>query len=43
MTSSDVLDTALSVQMKEAGEVILAKLIKLAEVIKEKLGNTNTP
>lgn len=36
MTSSDVLDTALSVQMKEAGEVILAKLHKLAEVIKEK-------
>jgi len=36
MTSSDVLDTALSVQMKEAGEVIKAKLSKLAEVIKEK-------
>src|SRR5258706_6852054 len=26
MTSSDVLDTALSVQMKEAGELILKKL-----------------
>ena len=36
MTSSDILDTALSVQMKEAGEVILAKLKKLAEVIKIK-------
>ncbi|MDK2823814.1 MAG: adenylosuccinate lyase [Clostridia bacterium] len=36
MTSSDVLDTALSVQMKEAGEIILAKLKELAEAIKEK-------
>lgn len=36
MTSSDVLDTALSVQMKQAGELILGKLEELAEVIKEK-------
>ncbi|MFZ5944382.1 MAG: adenylosuccinate lyase [Bacillota bacterium] len=36
MTSSDVLDTALSVQMKEAGEEIRAKLEQLAEAIKEK-------
>lgn len=36
MTSSDVLDTALSVQMKQAGEIILKKLIKLEKVIKRK-------
>lgn len=36
MTSSDVLDTALSVQMKQAGELILAKLRELGEAIKEK-------
>ena len=36
MTSSDVLDTALAVQMKQAGELNLAKLRELAEVIKEK-------
>ncbi len=36
MTSSDVLDTALSVQMKQAGEIILEKLFKLKEVIKRK-------
>lgn len=36
MTSSDVLDTALSVQMKQAGEIILEKLYKLKEVIKRK-------
>jgi adenylosuccinate lyase len=33
MTSSDVLDTALSVQMKEAGELILKKLIELKKVL----------
>ncbi|KAB2953259.1 adenylosuccinate lyase [Heliorestis acidaminivorans] len=36
MTSSDVLDTALSMQMKEAGELIVEKLKKLREVIGEK-------
>lgn len=36
MTSSDILDTALSVQMKQAGEIILEKLYKLKEVIKRK-------
>jgi adenylosuccinate lyase len=33
MTSSDVLDTALSVQMKEAGELILGKLIQLQKIL----------
>lgn len=33
MTSSDVLDTALSVQMKEAGELILQKLIAVKKTI----------
>ncbi|MTV49068.1 adenylosuccinate lyase [Heliobacillus mobilis] len=33
MTSSDVLDTSLSLQMKEAGELLVQKLKKLREVI----------
>ncbi|MDX9871412.1 MAG: adenylosuccinate lyase [Clostridia bacterium] len=36
MTSSDVLDTALSVQMKQAGELILEKITVLSRVLKEK-------
>lgn len=36
MTSSDILDTALSVQMKQAGELILQKMKGLGEVLKEK-------
>lgn len=36
MTSSDVLDTALSVQMKEAGQIILLKLDELSLAIKDK-------
>ncbi len=35
MTSSDVLDTALSVQMKQAGELILDKLDALIEVVRQ--------
>jgi len=35
MTSSDVLDTALSVQMKQAGELILEQLDKLITVIRQ--------
>ncbi len=35
MTSSDVLDTALSVQLKQAGELILEKLNVLSEVLKQ--------
>lgn len=33
MTSSDVLDTTLSVQSKQAGELILSQLYKLEEVL----------
>lgn len=36
MTSSDVLDTCLSVQLKQAGEIILNDLIKLKKVIAAK-------
>lgn len=36
MTSSDVIDTTMAVQMKQAGEVNLKLLKELAEVIKEK-------
>jgi adenylosuccinate lyase len=36
MTSSDVLDTALSIQMKEAGELILKQLIKLKASLAKK-------
>ena len=36
MTSSDVLDTALSVQMKQAGEIILNDLLTLKKVLYNK-------
>ncbi len=36
MTSSDVLDTALSIQMKEAGELILRQLLKLKTSLAKK-------
>ena len=36
MTSSDVLDTCLAVQMKQAGEILLDDLNKLAEVLKRR-------
>ena len=36
MTSSDVLDTALSVQMKEAGELILKQLVVLKSSLAKK-------
>lgn len=36
MTSSDVLDTALSAQMKEAAELLLARLRKLRDVLADK-------
>jgi adenylosuccinate lyase len=36
MTSSDVLDTALSIQMKEAGDLILKKLVALKKLLAEK-------
>jgi adenylosuccinate lyase len=36
MTSSDVLDTALSLQMKEAGGLILKKLLVLQKILAQK-------
>lgn len=36
MTSSDVLDTALSSQMKEAAELLIARLRKLRDVLADK-------
>jgi len=36
MTSSDILDTCLALQMKQAGEIILDDLHKLADVLKVK-------
>ncbi|NIA19334.1 MAG: adenylosuccinate lyase [Xanthomonadaceae bacterium] len=36
MTSSDVLDTALGLQLKEAGELILTDIDRLMEVLEEK-------
>ena len=36
MTSSDVLDTTLSVQMKQAGEIILKDLLKTRDVLRKK-------
>jgi adenylosuccinate lyase len=36
MTSSDILDTTLSYQMKSAGELILKRLFELKKVLKER-------
>ncbi len=36
MTSSDILDTTLSFQMKAAGELLLKRLYKLKDVLKER-------
>jgi adenylosuccinate lyase len=36
MTSSDILDTAFAIQLKQAGELILDKLNQLIEIIKQK-------
>jgi len=36
MTSSDVLDTALAVQMKSAGDIMLNDLNKLKDVLKKR-------
>jgi adenylosuccinate lyase len=36
MTSSDVLDTALSVQMKQAGEIILNDLLEMKKILYSK-------
>jgi adenylosuccinate lyase len=36
MTSSDILDTALAVQMKQAGELILQKMESVIELLKKK-------
>lgn len=36
MTSSDVLDTCLSVQMKQAGEIILGDLLELKKILYNK-------
>src|SRR3546814_8521809 len=36
MTSSDVLDTALAVQLKQAADILLADIVKLLEVLKRR-------
>lgn len=36
MTSSDVLDTTLALQMKQAGELILAKMNDLIDILRQK-------
>ncbi len=36
MTSSDILDTALSFQMKTAGELLLKKILELQEILKRR-------
>ncbi|VAX26429.1 Adenylosuccinate lyase @ SAICAR lyase [hydrothermal vent metagenome] len=36
MTSSDILDTTLSYQMKSAGNILLDQLLRLKEVLKER-------
>jgi len=39
LTSSDVVDTALALQIKEASDLILKDLIKLKEIFKKRLSN----
>jgi len=36
MTSSDILDTTLSIQMKTAGELLLKRLVELKSILKER-------
>ncbi len=36
MTSSDVLDTALSLQMKDSADLLLSKLLKLRDILADK-------
>ncbi len=36
MTSSDVLDTATALQLKQAGELVLSELLRMSEVLKLK-------
>lgn len=44
MTSSDVLDTALALQMREAADIILEDVVRLLKAIKEKaLQHKHTP
>ncbi len=44
MTSSDVLDTSLAVQLKQAGELIVTQIDNLLEALKEKAyEHKNTP
>lgn len=42
MTSSDVLDTALAVQMKQSGELLMKGLTRLAEVLARRAGEFKT-
>lgn len=39
LTSSDVLDTALGVQMKEAAEIIISSLERLISILRQKAAN----
>src|SRR3712207_2018400 len=41
MTSSDVLDTALAVQLKQAGDLLLEDLDRLLEVLKRQIGRAS--
>jgi len=36
LTSSDIVDTGFALQLKESGEIILSKLNKLLEIVKQK-------
>ena len=36
LTSSDIIDTAFSIQLKQSAELIIGELIKLTEILKEK-------
>ena len=42
MTSSDVLDTSLNIQLVQSGKILLADIDQILKVLKNKPKNTNT-
>ena len=42
LTSSDIIDTAFSIQLKQSTEIIIKELLNLLKILKKNLFNTNT-
>ena len=43
MTSSDVLDTSLNIQLVQSGKILLGDIDQILKVLKKQAKNTNTP